>query len=198
MNTSVRDVGTAGRMAVSAPRPPHARAVSVWRRLLVVMHLAMAVGWLGVTATFVVLTVWLANDRDPATLRVGYTVHELMVTWLARPAAIGAATTGLLLAISARGRRSGWWMWWVPAKAALLVATVIVTAPTSPSALATAIDSVDQLGTPDYAAVQHTLVALAVYHVVMITAAAGLAVFKPGRRRDRLELAAPARAGNDR
>jgi hypothetical protein len=167
-----------------AARGRPGRVASAGRRMLLVGHIGLAAGWLGVTATFLVLTLWLATVRDPGVLRAGYGVHELVVTWLARPAAIGAAATGLLLALSAgRGRGRGWWTWWVPAKAALVVATVLATAPTSPPALTYAITSADRAGTAAYASVQQTLVALALYHVVMITVALGLAVFKPGRRR---------------
>jgi hypothetical protein len=39
--------------------------------VLLVLHLATGLGWLGVTATFLVLTVWLLGSRDPPTVRTG-------------------------------------------------------------------------------------------------------------------------------
>ncbi len=147
------------------------------------LHLAAGLGWLGVTSTFVVLTLWLLGSRDPAALRTGYTIHELMVVWLARPAAIGAATTGLLLVLTTTRRRARrWWLWWVPAKFALVVATVVVTVGISPAALRFAVAHADAVGTAGYTDTQHALAWVAVYHVVMITAAAVLAVFRPGGR----------------
>lgn len=153
------------------------------RRVLIFLHLATGLGWLGVTATFVVLTLWLLDVRDPATLRTGYAVHELMVVWLARPAAIGSAVTGLALTLAVGGlRRSRWWLWWVPAKFALVVATVVVTVTVSPDALRVAVERAEAVGTAAYTDTQYALVLMAFYHVVMISAAAVLAVFRPGAR----------------
>jgi hypothetical protein len=174
-----------GRLPVQATTAGRARRgpALLARRVLLLLHLAMGLGWLGVTSTFVVLTLWLLGNRDPATVRTGYAVHELMVEWLARPAAIGAAATGLLLALTAgRHRRPRWWLWWAPAKLALVVATVVVTVSISPAALRFAVERADTVGTPAYTDTQHALVLVAVYHVVMITAAAVLAVFRPGAR----------------
>lgn len=165
-----------------APTRVPARAGRTGRKLLVLAHVAFAVGWLGVTSTFLVLTLWLTGVGDPNVLAAGYGVHELVVTWLARPAAIGAALTGLLLTLTSPARRPGWWLWWVPAKFVLVVATVLVTAPTSPALLSYVIGSADQVGTPDYTSAQNALVGLAVLHVVVITAAGLLTVFRPGRR----------------
>lgn len=160
-------------------RPAAART---GRKLLVLTHVAFTLGWLGVTSTFLVLTLWLTGVRDPAVLAAGYGVHELVVTWLARPAAIGTALTGLLLVMTSSARRPGWWMWWVPAKFVLVVATVLITAPTSPGLLAFVVGSAEQVGTPAYTAAQQALVWLAVLHVAVITVAGLLTVFRPGRR----------------
>lgn len=153
------------------------------RNVILLVHVAAAVGWLGVTSTFLVLTVSLLDSRDPATLRVGYAVHELMVTWLARPAALLALGTGLVLAVG-----TGWSPvrhWWVPAKLALLVATVVLTITVSPTLLPYAVEHAADAGTPAYTDAQQTLVLMALYHVVMIGTALALAVFKPGRRERR-------------
>lgn len=186
MTTTAASTTARGRLQASASvgraRPGPAR---IARRVLLVLHLATGLGWLGVTATFVVLTIWLLASRDPATVRTGYAVHELLVVWLARPAAIGAAATGLLLALTVtagRYRAPRWWLWWVPAKLALVVATVVVTVSISPAALRFAVDYADTVGAPAYTDIQHALVLVAIYHVVMISAAAALAVFRPGAR----------------
>jgi hypothetical protein len=153
------------------------------RRVLLLLHLATGLGWLGVTSAFVVLTVWLLDVRDPATVRAGYLVHELLVVWVARPAAIGVAATGLLLTLAAGRRRPPrWWLWWVPAKLALVVATVVVTVSVSPVALRFAVDHAEAVGSVAYTDTQHSLVLMAVYHVFMISAAALLAIFRPGAR----------------
>ncbi|HLU56153.1 MAG TPA: hypothetical protein VKZ81_11885 [Pseudonocardia sp.] len=165
---------------------PRGGPASLARRAVLVLHLALGLGWLGVTAAFLVLTVWLLDVRDPATLRAGYAFHDLAVVWLARPAAIGSTSTGLLLVLLA-GRFPAWrrWLWWVPAKLALVVTTVVVTVNISPEALRVAVDRADAVGSPAYTEVQYALVGVAVFHVVMITAAAVLSVFRPGVRRAR-------------
>lgn len=153
------------------------------RRVLLLLHLSAGFGWLGVTSAFVVLTLWLLDSRDPDTLRTGYAVHELLVVWVARPAAIGVAATGLLLALTAsRDRPPRWWLWWVPAKLALVIATVVVTVSVSPAALRLAVDHADTVGSATYTDTQHALVLVAIYHVTMISAAALLAIFRPGAR----------------
>lgn len=171
--------------AVLPARPPRpSRPGRAGQRVLLLLHLATALGWLGVTATFVVLTVWLSAADDPATLRTGYGIHELVVDWLARPAAIGTTVTGLLLALTARRSHPRTWSrrWWLPAKLALVVATVVVTVNVSPDALRAGVERAATVGTAAYAEVQQTLVLMALYHVVMIGAAAALAVYKPTRR----------------
>lgn len=180
MTTTSASTAAPGRPQVlPAPAGMAPRA----RRVLLVLHLAAGLGWLGVTSTFVELTRWLLGSRDPATVRTGYAVQELLVVWLARPAAIGVAATGLLLAVTAgRSRPPRWWLWWVPAKLALVVATVVVTVGISPAALRFAIDHAETVGSPTYTDTRHALVLVAAYHVVMITAAAVLAVFRPGAR----------------
>jgi hypothetical protein len=150
-----------------------------WRKTVLLAHVAASVGWLGVTATFLVLTVSLLDTRDAATLRTGYAIHELMVTWLARPAALLTLGTGLVLAL---GTRWGLRHWWVTAKLVLLVATVALTVTVSPAALEFAVAHADSAGTPAYAEAQRTLVLMALYHVALIGTAAALSVFKPGGR----------------
>lgn len=171
----------------TTPPLPAARTVrsrsAPTRRVLLLLHMAAGLGWLGVTAAFVVLTLWLLGIRDPDTVRTGYAVHELLVVWVARPAAIGVAVIGLLLAFTAgRSRPPRWWLWWLPAKLALVVATVVVTVGVSPAALRFAVAHADTVGSPAYTATQQSLVLVAIYHVVMISAAALLAVFRPGAR----------------
>jgi hypothetical protein len=92
----------------------------------VLLHLATGLGWLGVTSAFVVLTLRLVDVRDPAVVRIGYAVHELLVVWVTRPAAIGVAATGLLLTATAGRGPSRWWLWWVPAKLVLISAAALL------------------------------------------------------------------------
>lgn len=70
--------------------------------------------------------------------------------------------------------------WWVLAKLVLLVATVVVTVLVSPELLSYAVEHAESVGTPAYTSAQRTLVLMALYHVVMIGAAAVLSVYKPG------------------
>ncbi|WP_156994398.1 hypothetical protein [Pseudonocardia acaciae] len=72
--------------------------------------------------------------------------------------------------------------WWVPAKLALLLATVVVTISVSPEMLRYAVAHAEAAGTPEYLRAQTVLVVMALYHVAMISAAAALSVFKPGGR----------------
>lgn len=154
-----------------------------WRKAFVLVHVVGSVGWLGVSATFVVLTLALLGSTDASTVRTGYALHELMVTWLARPSALLTLGTGLVLSFGTGWRLTRYW--WVSLKLVLLVATVAVTVSRSPELLRYAIEQAGAVGTPAYTAAQHTLVLMACFHVVMIGAAAALSVYKPGSRRTR-------------
>lgn len=154
-----------------------------WRNAVVLAHVVGSVGWLGVSATFVVLTLALLGSGDAATVRTGYALHELMVTWLARPAALLTLGTGLMLSFGTGWRLTRYW--WVSVKLVVLVTTVAVTVSRSPELLRHAIEQAGSVGAPAYTAVQHALVVMACFHVVMIGAAAALSVYKPGGRRPR-------------
>jgi inactivated superfamily I helicase len=91
--------------------------------------------------------------------------------------------------IAGRYSRPRRWLWWVPAKLALVVATVVVTVGISPEALRFAVEHADTVGTPAYTDIQYALVLVAIHHVVMITAAAVLSVFRPGARSRRAQRA---------
>jgi uncharacterized membrane protein len=159
---------------------PKRRLSPPWRKAVVLVHVVSSVGWLGVSAGFVVLTLALLGTRDAATLRGGYALHELMVSWLARPAALITLFTGLVLSFG-----TPWSLfrcWWVPTKLVLVVATIVVTIANSPTLLRYTVQHADATGSPEYLSAQRWLVAMAVYHVVMISAAAVLSVFKPGGR----------------
>src|SRR5918998_374114 len=143
----VSETGASTR-SVRASRHRRSRLSPRWRKATVLLHIVGSVGWLGVTATFVVLTVALLDSRDPATLRSGYAVHELMVTWLARPAALLTLGTGLVLSFGTQWRLTRYW--WVLAKLVLLVATVVVTVSVSPELLSYAVDHAESVGSPAY------------------------------------------------
>jgi hypothetical protein len=179
-NAPVLDRAAAATVRPLATTRRPAGLPAAWRKALLLAHILASVGWLGVTATFVVLTFALLGVRDPAVLRSGYVAHELLVTWLARPAALATLGTGLVLALA-----TPWGLlrhWWVPAKLLLLVATVALTVTVCPDTLKYVVDDAEAVGTATYTGAQHTLLLMALYHVVMIGAAAALSVFKPGGR----------------
>jgi hypothetical protein len=85
-----------------------------WRKLLLVVHLVAAVGWVGAELVLLALAVSGLRGTDPRTV---YPAAGLVGVWLVAPLAVVTLGTGLL-----QGLLTPWGLirhWWVTIKLAL-------------------------------------------------------------------------------
>jgi hypothetical protein len=85
-----------------------------WRKLLLVVHLVAAVGWVGAELVLLALAVSGVRGTDPRTV---YPAAGLVGAWLVAPLALVTLGTGLL-----QGLLTPWGLirhWWVTIKLAL-------------------------------------------------------------------------------
>jgi phage shock protein PspC (stress-responsive transcriptional regulator) len=68
------------------------------RRLLLAVHLACSVGWIGAVCAYLVLAVAVPATRDPATVEAAWIGMELVGWYAIVPLAVSSLATGILLA----------------------------------------------------------------------------------------------------
>lgn len=147
-------------------------------KLALTAHILTSVGWFGIAVAVAVGAITAASTSDPSLSRALYRAVEI-TPWLSIPVGLTAVATGVVLSL---GTRFGLIRhWWVVAKIAISLA-VIVTDAVVVAQLAH--DAVLSGGATD--TVYHGTIA----HVVVLTIATVLSVFKPrgrtpwGRRRE--------------
>jgi hypothetical protein len=147
------------------------------RKAVLMIHILASVGWFGITAAIFVLSIAALSLDDATRLRAAYQFHELLISVVVRPAAITTVASGLLLALG-----TPWGLvkhYWPPAKLVLTIATIAFTIANSPRWIGYAIA---HAGTPGAAlsTVQRDLVAMAVFHLIVLGLATWLSIYKPG------------------
>jgi hypothetical protein len=166
---------TASRASVDTPAVP-SPAAPTWRKGLLSVHIAAAVGALGTDAALLALGISGAGDADPETV---YPAASLIGSWLVAPLAVTALVSGLLL-----GLLSEWGLvryWWVTIKLAITATLVVVLLSVLLPALQDAADTATaggELADAD----RGPLVAGPVVAVTLLALNVVLAVFKPGWR----------------
>jgi hypothetical protein len=89
-------------------------------RVMLITHIALAVGWFGIDLALLTLGLTAATTGDPETLKASYLAMKVLGTAAVIPISLLAILTGLLLAL---GSRYGLFKhWWVVTK--LVVATL--------------------------------------------------------------------------
>ena len=73
--------------------PPRAR------RLLLTVHLALAVGWVGAVLAYLPLDLTVATSADPASVRSAFAGMDLIARTVLAPLAIASFVTGVLLGL---------------------------------------------------------------------------------------------------
>ncbi|RAJ66484.1 hypothetical protein K378_02653 [Streptomyces sp. Amel2xB2] len=165
------------------PQPP--RLSRPARRAVLVAHVTVSVGWLGVSLCLLTLAVAGAADPD-ALAETAYTAMKLFADWLLPPVALLTLASGLVLSLgTAWGLAKYRWVWlkfWLTLAAAGL--TVFAFAPSADGAAALVargepVPATDLLVPP--------AVSLSLY--VFITAVSVLKPWGPTRRGRRLRAA---------
>jgi hypothetical protein len=69
------------------------------RRAVLVLHVAVSVGWLGLTAALLALGIAGATSRDPGTAAAAYRAMRILADWLIVPVSLLSLVSGLVLAL---------------------------------------------------------------------------------------------------
>lgn len=72
------------------------------RKLVLTIHIAVSVGWIGALAAYLALDVAAATSHDIVVLRAAYTGMALIVSTAIVPLAIAALLTGLMVALGTK------------------------------------------------------------------------------------------------
>ena len=147
------------------------------RKLLLVVHIAVSVGWLGAVLAYVPLDLAAARGDDVATVRAAYVAMDLVARWALVPLALLAFVTGVIVSLTTPwGLFRHYWVVLSLALTAIAVAVLLVETRTIAALAAAAADparsDADVLALPS--TLPHSLGA-----VVVLTAVLVLNVAKP-------------------
>ncbi|MCU1457820.1 MAG: hypothetical protein JWL73_1912 [Actinomycetia bacterium] len=141
-----------------------------WHKVALLTHILASVGWFGIAAVVAFLAIGAGATGDADLRHAGYRVLETL-PWLSIPVGAAAVLTGAVLSLG-----TAWGFvrhWWVVAKIAIATAVIVTDAVVIASFA------------HDAAAAGHAAGPLrdgAIAHVVALTVATVLSVFKPRAR----------------
>ena len=69
------------------------------RKLGLIIHLALSLGWIGAVVSYLVLGVSAVSSNDAETVRAAWIAMELTGWWAIVPLAIGSLLTGLIMSL---------------------------------------------------------------------------------------------------
>ena len=72
------------------------------RKLLLAVHIALSVGWIGAVAAYIALDLAATTSRDAATVRAAYLGIELIAGSVIAPLAVAALITGLVMSLGTK------------------------------------------------------------------------------------------------
>lgn len=155
------------------------------RKLVLTLHIALSVSWLGVEATQVVLGLTAVATGDAERLKATYVVMQLVGTRIVPVAALGSLLTGLLL-----GLGTAWGVfrhYWVTAKLVINVMVILAGHEVfrfwlNQQARVVLSTPLDTLTTADVGSVRLRLLAGLSTALVLLATAAVLSVYKPWGR----------------
>jgi hypothetical protein len=151
---------------------------------MVILHIAVSVGWLGASLCLLVLGLTARLTKDPATANVGYRAMAILAGTLEVPVSLMSLLTGLVLAI---GRPWGLTShYWILAKLVLTLAAVPLAIFALPALIGQAV-AAQSAGSPglDVPTANNLVIAPSVA-VTLYTAIVAISVLKPwGRIRRR-------------
>jgi hypothetical protein len=81
------------------------------RRALLVVHIAVSVGWMGAAAAYVALNVPALTGADEQTMRAAYLMMPTLADYALVPLAVATVVTGIALAVGGkRGLLQHYWV----------------------------------------------------------------------------------------
>jgi hypothetical protein len=147
------------------------------RKLALVTHIAVAVGWIGAVAGYLALDVAAATSPDAETLRAAYLAMELIARYVIVPLTLASLLTGLVMSL---GTKWGLFRhYWVSISLLLtVIATVVLLAETQTISYYADVAADPITSSDDLRALGSTL-AHSVGGAVVLTVILVLNVYKP-------------------
>lgn len=97
------------------------------RKLVLAIHIAVSVGWIGAILAYLALDVATVASDEPATLRAAYLGMELIALRVLVPLALAALATGILISLGTRwGLFRHYWVIFSLALTTLAVGVLLV------------------------------------------------------------------------
>ncbi len=94
------------------------------RKLVLSLHIALSVGWIGAIAAYLALDVTVWRSQDAGVLRAAYLGMGIIAGWVIVPLALAALMTGILVSV---GTKWGLFRhWWVVISMVLTLAATLV------------------------------------------------------------------------
>jgi len=148
------------------------------RKLALVSHIAVSVGWLGSVSVFLVLAITGLTSKDAPLVRASYLSSDLITRFVILPLCIAALTTGLIQSLG-----TAWGLfrnYWVIAKLTLtLVGTGLLLLHTRPIRYLAVVAAESNFDSAEHRRLQIQLVADAAAAIVLLLVTIGLSVYKP-------------------
>jgi predicted Abi (CAAX) family protease len=72
------------------------------RRVLLIVHISVSVGWIGAAAAYVVLNVPALTGADDQTMRAAYLMMPVVADYALVPLAVATVVTGIALALGSK------------------------------------------------------------------------------------------------
>lgn len=162
------------------------RLTGARRHALLTIHIGASVALLGTSAGLLVIGAHAAS-RDPNEAHTIYALTHLLVFTLDIPFAVIALLSGVWLALASKWRLFRYW--WVTAKLALLLGTIIIGAAVIRPNMNSALHATGRGNTSELP--QRLLIAAPAAQLTMMLAATILGVFKPFGRLSSQRTALP-------
>lgn len=147
------------------------------RRLILSLHLAVSVGWIGAVAAYLALDVATVATDDPAILRAAYVGMEIIVRSVIVPLAIASLISGIVISLWTR-----WGLfrhYWVVTSLLLTVLATAVLLSETRTVRALADIAVDPSTTPEKLASLNSTVVHSIGGMLVLGTILMINVFKP-------------------
>lgn len=147
------------------------------RKLVLSVHLAVSVGWIGAIAAYLALDVATVATHDPGTLRAAYVGMELIARSVIVPLAIATLISGIVMSL---GTRWGLFRhYWVVISLLLTVFATVVLLSETGTISALAARATDPSATSDELAALNSTLVHSIGGMLVLAAVLVLNVYKP-------------------
>lgn len=180
MTTTMTARPTARRDAIVRPVPRRRKLPGPARKAVLLAHVILSMGWLGMSATTFVMSVVAFSETRPAVLRGIFEFQEVLSAALGRPMAVGSLVTGLVLSF---GTKWGVFRYyWVAVKFVLLILMVAAAIILLPPWIADGIANSGRPGSAGSTGAIWGITLVSAFHVTGLVVSSALSVYKPPRR----------------